>query len=74
VRKSKFKRPGLIRASTIGPWHFGHCLLSSAINGIADVELGSVIACRHVAVAESGDDAISVALKVPQLLINIAHV
>jgi hypothetical protein len=73
VRKSKFKRLGLIRASTIGPWHFGHCLLSSAINGIADVELGSVIAC-HVAVAESGDDAISVALKVPQLLINIAHV
>ena len=30
--------------------------------------------CMPRSVAESGDDAISVALKVPQLLINIAHV
>jgi hypothetical protein len=33
VRASNFKRPGLMRESIIGPWHFGHSGLSIATVG-----------------------------------------
>jgi hypothetical protein len=33
VRASKFKRPGVMRESIIGPWHLGHSGLSIAIGG-----------------------------------------
>jgi hypothetical protein len=33
VRESKFKRPGMMRESIIGPWHFGQTSLSIAISG-----------------------------------------
>jgi hypothetical protein len=43
VRASKFKRPGLMRESIIGPWHFGHAGISITPDEMCDCDAGMML-------------------------------
>ena len=75
----------MIRASIIGPWHFGHGSLAAAIGGISAVCLASAIAFHpgsdgsaKLSVTGSrraaGGDGISMLFEFPVWLVNIAHI
>jgi hypothetical protein len=79
-------RPGMIRASVIGPWHFGHGSLSTAIRGIVAVSSESAIGIPPLdqAGAQSSEapvdtergrgDRIIMLFELPEWLVNIAHI